>query len=57
MKFNSAFKGLKVNLKKIRIVIFVTSDLEIILCEYVIFIIHLRRKLHTPTLRAFSGYH
>ena len=36
---------------------FVTADLETILCEYVIVIIHLRKKLHTPSLHAFSGYH
>ena len=38
---------------QIRIVVmFVTADLETILCEYVISIIHLRKKLHTPSLHA-----
>jgi hypothetical protein len=45
---------------KIRIVAtYVTADLQTISCEYVIFIFifHFRKKLHTPSLNAFSGYH
>jgi len=35
-----------------KVAMFVTADFETILCEYVIFIIHLRKKLHTTSLHA-----